>query len=193
MSRLALLPNTIFLGQQVASETFYGTLKDIPMEKRWEMPVAEDLQMGLSIGLALEGYLPISIYQRMDFLPRAMDQLVNHLNLLPEMSRGLYKPKIIIRTTIGSKSPMDAGPQHSQDLTAMLSVLKFPVMTVTTPEEVHIAYSMATLTGGPVLIIELQDLYRGSKNVHTSLKKLIEEIKKCDLVCANCHRIRTNK
>lgn len=24
-----------------------------------------------------------------------------------------------------------------------------------------------------------------------SLKRLLEEIKKCDLVCANCHRLRT--
>jgi len=27
----------------------------------------------------------------------------------------------------------------------------------------------------------------------TSLKRVIEEIAKCDLVCANCHRIRTAK
>jgi len=26
-----------------------------------------------------------------------------------------------------------------------------------------------------------------------NLEKLLEEIEKCDLVCANCHRIRTNK
>jgi hypothetical protein len=25
-----------------------------------------------------------------------------------------------------------------------------------------------------------------------SMKKLLEEIAKCDLVCANCHRIRTH-
>lgn len=169
MERLSLIPNVIFLGQQVISETFYGTLDNVALHKRWEMPVAEELQMGLSIGLALEGYFPISIYQRMDFIPRAMDQLVNHLNLLSEMSRGLFKPKMIIRTTIGSKSPLDVGPQHSQDLTEMLkAVLKFPVLKVTTPEEVHIAYARARLSGTPVLIIEMQSLYckkkKGEKN-----------------------------
>ena len=27
--------------------------------------------------------------------------------------------------------------------------------------------------------------------LHNSLQKVIDEIKKCDLVCANCHRVRT--
>ena len=99
----------LFIGQQILPpDDFYGTLKDISKEKRTEFPVAEELQMGASLGLSLEGYLPISIFQRMDFLPRACDALINHLNLLPELSRGLFIPKIIIRTTIGSKSPLDA-------------------------------------------------------------------------------------
>ena len=49
----------LFLGQQVASENFYGTLEEIPLERRLEMPVAEELQMGMSIGMSLLGYLPI--------------------------------------------------------------------------------------------------------------------------------------
>ena len=28
---------------------------------------------------------------------------------------------------------------------------------------------------------------------NSSLKRIKEEIKKCDLVCANCHRLRTQK
>lgn len=29
------------------------------------------------------------------------------------------------------------------------------------------------------------------RNMRVTLKRLIEEIAKCDLVCANCHRVRT--
>lgn len=160
MQRFAQDRRVIFLGQQVLSEDFYGTLKDTPPSKRIEMPVAEEMQLGLSIGLALEGFLPISIYQRMDFLPRACDQIINHLNLIPQMSRGLFKPKIIIRTTIGSKYPLDVGSQHSQDLTGMFkSVLKFPVLKVTTPLEVHRAYNLARKIDSPIMIVEAQDLY----------------------------------
>lgn len=160
MTILAQDPKVLFLGQQVASEEFYGTLKDIPMNIRQEMPVAEDMQMGLSIGLALEGYLPISIYQRMDFLPRAMDQLVNHLNLTKELSRGMYNPKIIIRTTVGTKKPLDVGLQHSGDLVELMKVAcNFPVLPVKTIQEVNDAYEFAINTDKSVMIVEYQELY----------------------------------
>jgi pyruvate dehydrogenase E1 component beta subunit len=160
MEEFAKNEKVIFLGQQVASENFYDTLTNVPFNRRREMPVAEDLQMGLSIGLALEGYLPISIYQRMDFLPRAMDQIVNHLNLIKNLSLGLYKPKVIIRTTIGTKKPLDVGLQHSGDLTELMKVAcKFPVMQVNTVEEVNYAYEYAMKTDKSVMIIEKQELY----------------------------------
>ena len=164
MKRLSQNSKVIFLGQQVASEDFYGTLKGIPLSKRIEMPVAEEMQMGLSIGFALEGFMPVSIYQRMDFLPRACDQMINHLNLIEEMSRGLFKPKVIIRTTMGSKKPLDVGPQHSQDLIELFKVaLKFPVLKVTTPKEVHNAYNYAMKSVSSVMIVELQDLYKEAR------------------------------
>jgi len=87
MYRLSRFFNSIFLGQQVSVTDFYNTLNKVPKSKRFEMPVAEEMQLGMSIGLALEGFLPISIYQRIDFLPRACDQIVNHLNLINELSR----------------------------------------------------------------------------------------------------------
>ena len=161
MQRFAREEKVIFLGQQVLSEDFYGTLKGIPAEKRIEMPVAEEMQLGLSIGLALEGFMPVSIFQRMDFLPRACDQLVNHLNLIPQLSKGVFKPKVIIRTTIGSRYPLDAGLQHTQDLTKMFkAVLKFPVLKVITPKEVNHAYNFARDSKTSVMVIEVQDLYR---------------------------------
>ena len=161
MKALSLNPKTIFLGQQVGVTDFYGTLGGIPLNQRREMPVAEELQTGMAIGLALEGFVPVSIYQRMDFLPRACDQLVNHLDKIKELSQGIFNPKVIIRTTIGSKSPLDTGLQHSQDLTDMFKAgLKFPVVKVTTPYEVKIAYEEAIKCKGSYMIIEVQDLYK---------------------------------
>jgi pyruvate/2-oxoglutarate/acetoin dehydrogenase E1 component len=157
---LAEIPNSIFLGQQCVSENFYESLCDIPMHKKREMPVAEEMQMGISIGMALEGYLPISIYQRMDFLPRAMDQIVNHLNLTNKLSRGLYNPKIIIRTTIGTKIPFDVGLQHSQDLSKLMKVaVDFPVLVLETVEEIHRGYELARNINTSICLIEKQELY----------------------------------
>lgn len=160
MNTLAKIPNSIFLGQQTASEDFYGTLTKVPMTKRIEMPVAEELQMGISIGLSMQGFLPVSIYQRMDFLPRAMDQLVNHLNLISQISRGIFNPKVIIRTTIGTKKPLDVGLQHSGDLTKLFKeALNFPVLRVTSVTEVRQAYKLARESKSSVMIVEEQELY----------------------------------
>ena len=157
MTKLGEIPNSIFCGQQVKDTTFYDTLNDVPEEKRIELGVIEELQMGISIGLAIKKYLPISIYQRCDFLPRAADQLINHLNLFPELTNNLLTCKVIIRTTVGTT---EAGPQHSQDLTEMFKlILKFPVLKVKTPEEVHAAYELARTTNTSIMIVELQELY----------------------------------
>jgi pyruvate/2-oxoglutarate/acetoin dehydrogenase E1 component len=114
MSLLSEQDNSIFLGQSVKfpGTAMFNTLKHLPEDKRIEMPVAENMQMGMSIGLSLQGYLPISIYPRWNFLLSATDQLVNHLDKIYGMSQGEYKPKVIIRTSVGSESPLHPGSQH---------------------------------------------------------------------------------
>lgn len=117
--------DTIFLGQNVVNGNYCGTLKGVSLDKRIEMPVTEELQMGMSTGLSLEGFVPISCYPRMDFLPRAMDQIINHLNLIEDLSKGLFKPKVIIRTSVGLEN---AGLQHSKDLKPeYFDLCNFPV------------------------------------------------------------------
>ena len=86
--------------------------------------------MGISIGMALNGYVPISCYPRFDFLILAMNQLVNHLDKIRKMSGGEMRPKVIIRTSIGSKIPLDGGPQHTQDYTKIFKQILTEVKVV---------------------------------------------------------------
>ena len=161
MDFLAKDEKVIFLGQQINPLDFYSTLTNVPLDKRLELPVAEEMQTGMATGLALEGFLPISIYQRMDFLMRAADQLVNHLDKIKDMSRGIFNPKVIIRTTIGSKTPLDVGPQHSQDFTETFRLLfdNIEVIKPETPDEVRAAYAKAWEKDGSFMVIEQQELY----------------------------------
>ncbi len=125
MEMLAQDERTIFIGQTVAypgSRFTYGTLEKVPQEKRIEMPVTENMQMGISAGLALAGYIPVSIYPRMDFLLYAGDQLVNHLDKLKDRSQGKFNPKVIIRAVIGGRNPYP-GPQHCQDHTEAFKLM----------------------------------------------------------------------
>ena len=78
--------DTLFIGQavEVPGTAMFNTLKDINPNKRLELPVFEDTQMGMSIGLAMAGYLPITCYPRMDFLILASNQMINSLDKISE-------------------------------------------------------------------------------------------------------------
>src|SRR3990167_5600011 len=117
MTWLGEKPDTIFIGQSVAypGNAMFKTLAGVPMEKRIELPVAEEMQMGMSIGMALTGKTVISIYPRFDFLLLAMNQLVNHLDKLENFTNGQFHAKVIIRVGIGSRSPLYPGVQHCGD------------------------------------------------------------------------------
>ena len=155
--------DTVFIGQQVRypGNALFQNLSGVPMEKRIEMPVAEDMQMGISLGMALTGKVVISIFPRMDFLLCAMNQLVNHLDKLEDFTHGQYKAKVIIRVGIGSTKPLDPGPQHRGDYTEALKVMlkHVRVTEVGLPESVLSAYQQAYKSGGAHLIVEGLGLY----------------------------------
>lgn len=158
MLMLARQPCSIFIGQGVAYDgvATYRDLEGVPMEQRLEFPVAEELQLGVGIGMAMEGWLPILVYPRVDFLMRAMDQLVNHLDKIEQMSRGQWNPKVIIRTRVGSRKPLDAGPQHTNDFTDAfrLMLTNVHVERVTDGEMAYAAYRMALKRERSTMVIE---------------------------------------
>ena len=120
MTWLGEQPNTMFLGQAVeyAGTAMTNTLAEVNRSKLLEMPVNEDMQMGMTLGIALNGTVPISIYPRWNFLILAANQIVNHLDKIKLMSDGGYTPKVIIRTGIGSQRPLHPQHQHIADFTA---------------------------------------------------------------------------
>lgn len=107
----------VFIGQGVVYDgvAIHRDFEDVEAEQKIEFPVAEELQLGTSIGMAMEGVLVVSVFPRVDFLMRAMDQIVNHLDKIEQMSCGQWRPKVIIRAKVGTKTPLDAGPQHTQN------------------------------------------------------------------------------
>ena len=128
--------DTIFLGQSIkfTGNAIYNTLTEVPNKKKIELPVFEDSQMGMSLGLALNGFVPVTCYPRFDFLIVAFNQLVNHLDKIRFMSEKQFTPKIIIRTSIGSKSPLNGGVQHTQDYTEMFKKVLTEVKVVNLKE-----------------------------------------------------------
>lgn len=165
MDYLAQHPKTLFIGQAVEYKgtAMTNTLKGVPPIKKVELPVAEEMQMGMSIGLALEGIIPVSIYPRWNFLLSATSQIVNHLDKLTEMSNGGYTPKVIIRTGIGSINPLNPGPQHTGDCTeAFRSMCRnIEVIRLEEPCDVFPAYVKALTRedGKSTIVVEYGDYH----------------------------------
>ncbi len=114
MEWVAQQPKTFFVGQTVAGPgTFmFQTLRDVSPEKTLEMPINESFQMQFTIGLALAGYIPISVYPRQNFLLLATGDMANMLDKIPAISSGQLLPKVIIRVAVGPDSPVHPGHQH---------------------------------------------------------------------------------
>ncbi len=138
------------------------TFADVPRDKLLEMPVAEQMQLGMSIGLSFEGTLPISIFPRWNFLWLAADALINHLDAIPRYSA--YKPKVIIRTAVGNPVPLDPGPQHTGDysdffrgILRTVAVVKLERASMILP-----AYKDAVARGGSTILTEYPALYEAT-------------------------------
>ncbi|HVM77105.1 MAG TPA: hypothetical protein VMU07_03065 [Candidatus Paceibacterota bacterium] len=146
---LAEHPKTIFIGQSVSypgNAIYTGSLKDVPMEKKIEMPVFEETQMGMSIGLAMEGFIPVSVFPRYNFLIVAANQLINHLDKIPHISHGKLRPKVIIKTMVGGVRPLDPGVQHKSNFTEAFRHLvseNIVIEDLTEPEMIFPAYQRA--------------------------------------------------
>lgn len=165
MNMLNKHENTIFIGQAVVypGTGLYESLVDVSSEKKYEMPVAENLQMGISIGLALTGKIPISVYPRWNFLISATDQIVNHLDKISVISAGEYTPKVIIRVAIGSVYPLDPQDQHKGDFTDAFKLMckNINIVRLFEPEEIVPAYEFAlTSYKGSSILVEYSDFYQ---------------------------------
>lgn len=165
MDFLALDPRTVFLGQAVAvpGTAMSNTLKEVPAHRLIELPVAEEMQMGMTTGLALTGLIPVSVFPRWNFLILAINQLVNHLDKIHVMSNGGYKTKAIIRTGIGSQRPLHPQHQHVGDFTESIRMMcsTVEIIRLEEPKDVFPAYEWALLRedGHSTIIVEYGDYY----------------------------------
>ena len=162
---LAKNPKTIFLGYNVKKGRANGTFKNVPEEQLFETPVAENLMIGLAIGLSLEGYIPVVYIERFDFILNALDAIVNHLMKIDSMSNGQFEPSIILKVAIGFKNkPPYACATHIQDFTrSMESLLTFPVIKLK-QSDTHIlkSYKLAEKQARykqSIMLIEEKELY----------------------------------
>jgi len=160
----------VFLGQTVVSPgtACHKSFVNVPAELKIEAPVAESLQMGMAIGMGLQGTRVLNLFPRLNFMLCAIDPLVNFLDKLDEISNKEFDCRIITRTVIGSKSPLWPGKQHLSpdfhdlcDYTKALQVMCSSVNVVRLDEAAQIfpEYEKAYNSNKSSLLIEWADKY----------------------------------
>ena len=163
MEYLSNNKKVIFLGQAVKypGTAMSLTLKDVDKKKLLELPVAEEMQMGITLGLVMKGYIPISIFPRWNFLLLSINQLINHLDKLSYMTNNYYRSKAIIRTSVGSVRPLHPQCQHIGDfsdaITKMLTSVK--VVKLKKSNQIFYEYKKALIRKESTILVEFGDYY----------------------------------
>jgi len=161
MKEIALLDNSIFVGQQIvyAGNPMSTTLNDVPKEKMIEVPVMEETQMGMSLGMAMMKKVVVTFYPRWDFIISAANQLINHVDKY-ELMTG-KKVNILIRVGKGADVPLDPGHQHKanyiEQFKSMCPNIEFHDLK--TSIDVELAYKYAIKEGGVHVLAEYPELY----------------------------------
>lgn len=159
MTEISKMDNTMFIGYNTAhGHRFNGTLNDVCKGRCLEMPVAENLIMGVAMGMSLEGCRPIVCFERMDFLWVCADAIINHLDKGKEL--GWPPLNVIIRTCVGTHAPLDPGCQHKGDyVDAFRSLLAAPVRAIKRVEDIEPIWMNAIKHEGPIMVVEYKELY----------------------------------
>jgi pyruvate/2-oxoglutarate/acetoin dehydrogenase E1 component len=161
MTWLAEQNNVIFIGQQIvyAGNPMSTTLTNVPKELMIEVPVMEETQMGMSLGLAMAGKTVVTFYPRWDFIILAVNQLVNHIDKYKLMTG--KQANIIIRLGKGSDKPLDPGHQHKgnylEQFKAMCPNITF--WDLKNKDDIFGSYLSAYKNQGVHVMVEYPEMY----------------------------------
>mgnify|MGYP003337709991 CR=1 FL=1 len=161
MTFLGNQEDTVFIGQQIvyAGNPMSTTLGQVSKDKMVELPVMEEAQMGMSLGIAMTGKTVITFYPRWDFIVLAVNQLVNHVDKYQLMTG--KKANILIRLGKGSDKPLDPGHQHKgnylEEFRSMCSHIQFHDLK--DKDDILSTYTTAYQTGGVHVLVEYPELY----------------------------------
>jgi pyruvate/2-oxoglutarate/acetoin dehydrogenase E1 component len=161
MTFLGEKDNTVFIGHQIvyAGNPMSTTLGNVSKDKMIELPVMEETQMGMSMGIAMTGKTVITFYPRWDFIILAANQLINHVDKFELMTGS--RLNLIIRLGKGSDKPLDPGHQHKgnyfEEFKSMCPHITFH--NLLNKDDILSTYTSAYEQGGVHVIVEYPELY----------------------------------
>src|SRR5215469_3817572 len=159
--------SVLVLGEDVGAEggvfrATEGLLERFGADRVLDTPLAEGLIGGVSVGLAAQGFRPVSEIQFTGFIYPAIDQLVNHASRLRNRTRGRLTCPMVVRSPYGAG--IRAVEHHSESPEAMFAHI--PGLRVVVPSSPAHAYGLllaAIRDPDPDVFLEPTRLYRASR------------------------------
>src|SRR5215472_16797076 len=127
-----------------------------------DTPLPEGVIAGLSVGLAAQGFRPVSEIQFTGFIYPTIDQLANHAARLRTRTRGRLSCPMVVRSPYGAG--IRAVEHHSESPEAMF--VHIPGLRVVIPSSPARAYGLllaAIRDPDPVVFFEPTRLYRAAR------------------------------
>lgn len=133
--------------------TFFGK------ERVINSPLDEVSIVGVAVGAAISGLRPVVELMYADFMPIAMDQIVNNAAKLHFLSGGEIKVPMVIRANYGSGKA--EGALHSQDpLSWFMNFPGLKIVVSATPRDAQGLLKSSIADENPVLFFEHKMLYQ---------------------------------
>lgn len=159
--------NVLVLGEDVAVDggvfrATEGLLARFGPERVLDTPLAEVAIAGLAVGLAAQGFRPVTEFQFLGFAYPALDQIINHASRLRNRTRGRLNAPLVFRAPIGAG--IHAPEHHSESTEALFAHI--PGIRVVIPSSPARAYGLllsAIADPDPVIFLEPTRLYRAQK------------------------------
>ena len=124
-----------------------------------DTPLAESSIIGVAIGAAMNGTLPVAEIQFADFIHPAFDQIVSEAARIRYRSNGDFSCPIVIRAPFGGG--VHGGLYHSQSVEAFYGhVPGLKVVIPSTPEDTKGLLKAAIRDPDPVMFFEHKKTYR---------------------------------
>jgi 2-oxoisovalerate dehydrogenase E1 component beta subunit len=136
-----------------------GFLEEFGERRVIDTPLAESAIVGVAIGMALHGLLPVAEIQFADFIHPAFDQIVSEAARIRYRSNGDFGVPLVIRAPYGGG--VHGALYHSQSIEAFYGhVPGLKVVVPATPYDAKGLLRAAIRDPDPVLFLEHKKTYR---------------------------------
>ena len=160
-------PRLVLLGEDVGRNggvfrATEGLLAQFGEGRVVDTPLSESAIVGVAIGMAAYGLIPVAEIQFQGFIYGAMEQLISHAARIRTRSRGRYHCPLVVRTPYGGG--IHAPEHHSESMEALfVHTPGLKVVVPSTPYETKGLLISAIRDPDPVIFLEPAKVYRAIK------------------------------